>query len=568
MARIKRSLQGAFALATACAVISIASCKGGRHEAASALATTRVIGLTAAVCDATAPGVSAHPVHGADNLAHAGVGCAECHAIAPGICAIGQSAPSGNVVFGTLATLDGATPRYDPATRTCSGVYCHGATLAAPPAPPTWRSVTIDPSRPLSQACSTCHGYPPASPHPQFTGCQGCHPTTVRADGSINLSGGHHIDGKVDAAAGSGGGCDGCHGFPPATGAHAKHLGREAGTSGYGDTAALQDRFPSATPTTAPAVYGFGCGSCHPLDPARHFDGTVEVELYDATAPAGSLKARAAPGAAYDAATGTCSGTYCHSSGQASPAFVASPGWRSGTALGCDGCHANPPRYPSGGAGATDANSHVGLADDGYEFGHFLGMPGPWHSPKHGGFFAGDDAAPITCQTCHYETTHPANTGPSGFYYLDTTGTYQLPGGDPSRLGSPWYANYDCSSCHRAGQAPTGRGMVLPLRHVNGVRDVAFDPRTALPDIAWLPPAPDRPTMPYWETNAGGWAPWPPSVVWNGGTVSFGLTSARYDRGTKSCSGVACHLAATPVWGRPYDYLTTASTCYTCHPNL
>ena len=75
----------------------------------------------------------------------------------------------------------------------------------------------------------------------------------------------------------------------------------------------------------------------------------------------------------------------------------------------------------------------------------------------------------------------PAAAGPSGFYWLDTTGAYQLPGGQ---------LHFACSACHgTAGGPPSGAGKVLPLRHVNGRREVVFDPRTTLPDLAWLPPA-------------------------------------------------------------------------------
>jgi hypothetical protein len=125
-------------------------------------------------------------------------------------------------------------------------------------------------------------------------------------------------------------------------------------------------------------------------------------------------------------------------------------------------------------------------------------MPGPFHTSKHGGTWGPtEDASPITCQACHYDTTDPSNTGPGGFYYLDTTGTYAVPGGDPYRISSGWQAAQQCSSCHGPGSAATGAGKVLPLRHVNGVRDVAFDLRSTLPAMVWLPAAPNRPTRPY-----------------------------------------------------------------------
>jgi predicted CxxxxCH...CXXCH cytochrome family protein len=245
------------------------------------------------------------------------------------------------------------------------------------------------------------------------------------------------------------------------------------------------------------------------------------------------------------------------------------PGWYSGAKVGCADCHDNPPAYPSGGAGSATANSHLNLADDGYEFGHFLGMPGAWHTSKHGGNWgAGQDATPITCQTCHYDTTDPANTGPSGFYYLDTTGSYRLPGGDPGRISWGWQDGIQCNACHTAGSASTGQGKVLPLRHVNGARDVVFDSRTALPPIPWLPAAPNTPTRPYWVTDPGLSGYWPASITRDGTTLSFDLSTSTYDPASKSCTNVACHVAERqPVWGRPYQYYTNSSaTCYTCHP--
>ncbi|HEU4384996.1 MAG TPA: CxxxxCH/CxxCH domain-containing protein, partial [Anaeromyxobacteraceae bacterium] len=329
----------------------------------------------------------------------------------------------------------------------------------------------------------------------------------------------------------------------------------------------------TSTPTTAPPVYAFGCGHCHPLDQVKHLDGAVEVEVYDAAAPAGSLKARASPAAAYSGGLdGTCSGTYCHSSGQETPSWtkprdgaaIASPAWSSGQSLGCTGCHDNPPAYPSGGPGAPDANGHVGLRDDGYVWGHFGGLPGPSLYSKHGKLGFGDDASPITCQTCHVDTVDPANTGPSAFYYLDTTGDYTFGGG---------VLDDACAVCHTGGGATTGTGRILPLRHVNGTRDVVFDARTSLPQgISWLPAAPNRPSRPYWASNAS-LSSYPPDTSGFDGTT-FSLTlgasgvtpAASYDAPTKTCSSVACHLDSTgPVWGTGYATSGPASGCADCH---
>lgn len=514
----------------------------------------------AQTCDPASSAVGAHQSHTRDSFARLAVDCVECHAPA---C---TPAPASPVVFGALASARGAQPAWDPATRTCSGVYCHGATLAAPVGPMTWTWVDPSQVRPPSEACAICHGYPPPS-HPAGTAaCQGCHAPSVLADGTIDLEGGHHVDGALDFGGGGGFACNGCHGFPPPDPAHVRHFGLADATAGYGDVSVLEDRYPDATPVSAPPVYAFGCGNCHPIDPAKHRDGTMQVEVYDAAAPADSPKGRASPSAGYDAGAKTCSGVYCHSTGQEGPQYVASPGWDSGAHVGCAGCHANPPAYPSGGPATATANSHLGLGDDGYEFGHFLGMPGPFHTSKHGGgaWGPGEDAAPITCQTCHYDTADPANVGPSGFYWLDTTGTYLVPGGAGD---AAWQAQQQCGYCHGAGGAATGTGKVLPLRHVNGARDVVFDPRSALPAIGWLPAAPNTPTAPYWMTSASRTMPYPAWVTWNGSTVSFGVNAATYDPATKSCANVACHLAEQPVWGTPYLYITNGGpTCVACHP--
>ncbi len=528
--------------------------------------------------------VGAHQLHLRDTPVRSAVPCSECHLVPAAVGSPGHiDSPPAEVTFGPLARHEGsATPAAPSWSRSpdarCSGVYCHGATLRSPPAQgPVWTfAQEPDPGRP--GVCATCHGWPPPPPHLQLAACSACHPETVVADGTnrtIDVAGGKHIDGLLQVRVGTG--CSACHDYPPASGAHAVHFGLAgaAGSGSYGDLAILQDRYPGATPATAPPVYAFGCGHCHPLDPAKHMDGTVEVEVYDAAAPAGSLKARSAPTAAYSGGLdGTCSGVYCHSSGQETPGWtkpyggpaIVSPAWSSGQPLGCDGCHDNPPRYPNGGPGAPDANSHLALADDGYEFGHFGGLPGPWHGSKHGGgtWPPGEDAAPITCQTCHADTVDPANAGPSGSYYLDTGGAYRLPTG---LLG------YDCAGCHLAGDParPTGAGRVLPLRHVDGGRDVVFDARTSLPAIPWLPAAPNTPSLPYWVTHGSPGTALPAGALYDGATLSLQLQGTSYDPATKTCSAAACHLDQTSVrWGRPYVYQSTGPdfACGLCHCTL
>ena len=80
--------------------------------------------------------------------------------------------------FSGVAIAAGATPSY--AGGTCSGVYCHGATLGAggKVATPTWSGGPL--------GCDACHAAPPPSHAVTSTTCSACHPGTVKSDGTID----------------------------------------------------------------------------------------------------------------------------------------------------------------------------------------------------------------------------------------------------------------------------------------------------------------------------------------------------------------------------------------------
>ncbi len=430
--------------------------------------------------------------------------------------------------------------------------------------------------------CEQCHGAPPAS-HAGYsskTACHGCHPGTVTEEGTIAATG-QHLDGVTPLAAG----CGGCHGAPPDTGAHRVHANpADPAALSYGSTTVLEDVSPAGG-----TAYDFGCGHCHPVDPASHMDGTVEVELTPPATPIADdeLKARNDPAAAFGAG-GTCSGVSCHSSGQEAPAFVETPAWTAppGT-LGCGGCHGDPPAYASGAEGSATANSHLGLDDFGVEWGHFAGLPGAGHSggSKHGGAnpsYADSPqaASPITCQACHADTVDPANVVPGGFFWLDTTGEYELPGGAPERLADTGWQHGQCRTCHTSGGAPTQRGAVLPLRHVNGKREVAFDARrslpagypTGLPAFTDVDPDPTIAVRPYYVSGVGpAFASFvPPDAAVRATSLepvyTTTLESATYDPATKTCSSIGCHAvdsAPSLRWGAQKNGF---SGCSTCHP--
>ncbi len=287
----------------------------------------------------------------------------------------------------------------------------------------------------------------------------------------------------------------------------------------YGDTGV------SNTDTT----YRFGCGNCHPLDATKHNNGTVDVELYNPSAPAGSVKSMNPASAAYTPgivtftypskiaggrpftySNGTCNNLYCHSGKSVSSGpvglpigtdqygnpvydpytvtysrtYKATPQWSTtGTMTTCAECHPFPltTSYPSVQAGAGD--SHQWIDDYGYGNLHAYNM----------------SYDPLSCRTCHYGAITAANTWSRDF--MDIT-TY-----DPVPLASLRF-------------------------HVNGSPNVVFD--TANP------------------------------VTY--GTAKYNLSGAAYDPTTRTCSNVACHLQQTRVtWGSPYRWWLDSTECNVCH---
>lgn len=142
---------------------------------------------------ATSPAVGAHTKH-----VLFGVACNSCHQVPDSVNTPGHiEGKPARVVFGGLATANGATPSYDPATMTCSATYCHGATLnGGKETTQTWDGQIL-------QGCQSCHGYPPGGGHPTDSNCVGCHPTTVNTDNSLK-AGGTHLNGTIDVGSGGG----------------------------------------------------------------------------------------------------------------------------------------------------------------------------------------------------------------------------------------------------------------------------------------------------------------------------------------------------------------------------
>jgi predicted CxxxxCH...CXXCH cytochrome family protein len=153
--------------------------------------------------------VGAHRVHLVGGVLRGPIACSECHLVPTAVGDPGHidSALPAALVFGPLATADGATPTWDRTTATCSRVYCHGGGngLSAEPSPnrvpvPVWTSTTAQ-----TAYCGACHGLPPSdsshAPTLQLTDCATCHASTVGPFGNILVTNGTHINGVVDLGA-------------------------------------------------------------------------------------------------------------------------------------------------------------------------------------------------------------------------------------------------------------------------------------------------------------------------------------------------------------------------------
>lgn len=446
---------------------------------------------------------------------------------------------------------------------TCTNFYCHsnGTKVATGQlgsfTSPTWGSTAY---------CDACHGNPPdyadGSPkanshgYPHSQSCDTCHNATTNTGDSITDMT-KHVNGAYDIVPGpipfsytfktSGGtcsnvachatrtglrdwgakpdaDCNGCHESPPNTPSHLKHFSGTAGQAVYGSTSIAADNATG---------YLFNCGNCHPINLAKHRNGTVEMELYNANAPAGSIKAKPEnAGATYSRVgaklyddrgypyyNGTCNNVYCHSYTEWTtpggvPAYTSYSSYRpanlvetrryktvswGGPSLTCTSCHENPPRsYASAGNDGGAGNSHSAVDAYGTERLHTYNMG---YNP------------PLSCTTCHNDTVKELNNiSRYTTVFNNITTVFTLYSSVP-------IANFG--------------------KHVNGKIDVAFDASRQIT--------------------------YPPSYY---GQVTFKPLSSSYNPATKTCSNVACHFAEKQVvWGTPFRWYNDPYECNRCHRN-
>lgn len=146
--------------------------------------------------DPSAIGVGAHQAHLGAHAYSGPVECSACHAPVAQVDSPGHidHALPAAVSFSGLAVADGAAPRWDRATATCSATYCHGGGAA-----PSWTGGGAQ------VFCGACHGLPPANLDHQGVGsladCVLCHASSVDAAGAIVFTAPGvttHLNGSAD----------------------------------------------------------------------------------------------------------------------------------------------------------------------------------------------------------------------------------------------------------------------------------------------------------------------------------------------------------------------------------
>ncbi len=487
--------------------------------------------------ETTYPGVGAHQSHLKNSDWRHAITCQECHPV-PNPYAATHFNQKIDFLWGPIAKQG----TFDTQALQCSGSYCHGATLAtgdlsgtASNKTPTWN--VVDGSQ---EACGTaCHTVPPGGKHPASTDCANCHgeviasfdPTTKKATWA-NAS--LHVNGTLEVGTLN---CTSCHG-DAATANPAPPKGTK------GETLTSQAAVGAHTAHLIGGAWHrqVVCNDCHTLPASTaHANGAFDFAFSAVASAAGTVPA-------FDAATLTCSNTYCHGVTTGNPKTGGevkhTPIWNQvdGSFDSCGAsCHTNPPAEPH--AQSTNCVQCHGEVIASYDAQNATATWTKASLHVNGKV----EVITLTCTSCHGDPIANSSAPPNGTQG-ETLTTQAAVGAHQSHLKpSPWHRQGSCSDCHTVPQSTS---------HTNGIIDFAwsvvaaadgaqpkFDPQTVTCASAYCHGA---------TLNAG------PKT---GGTLKLTPVWTQSDGSFEAC-GASCHT--NPPGGKH----PPNNNCAECHTEV
>ncbi len=306
--------------------------------------------------DVSAVGVGAHAAHssGGGGVARP-LACSECHTVPER--SEDSKHPDGlpaEVALTGVATTGERSPAWQRSDVTCADSWCHGPGREQGAKSPRWTDAS-----PLG--CGSCHGSPPAAPHPQMADCSRCHGEVVAADDRSMRDPLRHVDGVVDVTLDQT--CTSCHGSENAAPPRDANGGLSTTSAGVG----AHQIHVLGTPRSRAVP----CGECHRVPTEISTPGHVDTPL---PAELGFSGVATAFGAAPRYEAGACADTACHGAvfpdGNDSGGGLTTPQWTTvdGTQAACGSCHGLPPPRPHPYYSDDCGRCHENAAPDGKSF--------------------------------------------------------------------------------------------------------------------------------------------------------------------------------------------------------
>jgi len=319
-------------------------------------------------CHGDSPTSGSHAAHVLGSDLDKKLDCSECHIKPDSWDSVGHirladgsiDPPPAEVRFGSLANQGSAggagRASFDPESKVCSNVYCHGGRFDdsnATDTAPVWGGASSQ------AACGTCHGLSPSN-HGGAERCSYCH-EGIADDTPAVLDTQKHLDGQIESVGDS---CNACHGSDDSGGPPPDLAGNtDTAAPGVG---AHQSHLQAPSGFSPPMQ----CSSCH-LAPASvlsagHVDNSPGAEVFPDVPGFNSRALARGAEPVYDRATATCQDVYCHGGGPAmqsdqSASVNRNPVWTQvGTGqVVCGSCHGLPPTTGFHNPSITRDDCHV-----------------------------------------------------------------------------------------------------------------------------------------------------------------------------------------------------------------